>query len=98
MSIILSSDVRTGHLSGLKLHDKGGGVSQHDSVVVSGESERVHSRFLDAFYSTSPSRNREPSYHYSRMFGVPYSGAGMGLLKSKVLSIATQGYSPLRTN
>jgi hypothetical protein len=40
--------------------------------------------WFDAFYSTSPSRSREPTYHYSRMFGAPYSGAGMGLLRSKV--------------
>ena len=77
VSVILSRDVATGHLTGLTLHDRGGGIPQS-------ESGGGHHRFLDAFYSTSPSRSREPSYHYSRMFGVPYSGAGMGLLKSKV--------------
>jgi hypothetical protein len=49
------------------------------------EAERASAdRWFDAFYSTSGTRRIDPSYHYSRMFGAPYSGAGMGLLKSKV--------------
>lgn len=69
--------------------DRGVGVgrsSSGDNISGSAASSSSPSpsRWFDAFYSTSGSRRMDPSYHYSRMFGAPYSGAGMGLLKSKV--------------
>jgi hypothetical protein len=38
---------------------------------------------FQAFYTTTP-LNTNPTYQYSRDFGVPFSGAGFGMLKSKV--------------
>jgi hypothetical protein len=38
---------------------------------------------FEAFYTTTP-LNTNPTYQYSRDFGVPYSGAGFGMLKSRV--------------
>lgn len=41
---------------------------------------------FQAFYTTTPI-NSNPTYQYSRDFGVPYSGAGFGMLKSQVIKI-----------
>jgi hypothetical protein len=38
---------------------------------------------FQAFYTTTRA-NSNPTYQYSRDFGVPFSGAGFGMLKSKV--------------
>lgn len=45
-----------------------------------------HLRCFDAFYSKTAEEKSdvEPSYQYSRDFGAAFSGAGIGLLKSKV--------------
>lgn len=42
-------------------------------------------RCFQAFYTTKQVNNN-PTYQYSRDFGVPYSGAGFGMLKSQVYS------------
>lgn len=76
MSIVLQREASSG-ANEIIVRDRGMGISKKPSDT----NDHI---IFDAFYSTSPNRNREPSYHYSRTFGVPYSGAGMGLLKSKV--------------
>ena len=52
--------------------------------VGSGMNSHQLSRLFDAFYTTHKSFQDNPTYQYSRDFGVPFSGAGFGMLKSKV--------------
>lgn len=48
-----------------------------------GMEDAVLRHIFDAFYTTQR-EDKNPSYHYSRDFGVPFNGCGFGLLKSKV--------------
>jgi hypothetical protein len=71
-------------LSRVIIADRGVGVGTQASRGQTHQEPVSTEKWFDAFYSTSGTRSIDPSYHYSRMFGAPYSGAGMGLLKSQV--------------
>lgn len=60
------------------------GISITDAGI--GMTETELNNCFQAFYTTTP-LNTNPTYQYSRDFGVPYSGAGFGMLKSKVSDI-----------
>jgi hypothetical protein len=61
----------------VSITDKGLGIKEKGSNL----------KLFNAFCSSSASESRDPTYHYSRMFGASYSGAGIGLVKSKVTII-----------
>mmetsp|Transcript_12005 Transcript_12005/g.18139 ORF Transcript_12005/g.18139 Transcript_12005/m.18139 type:complete len:100 (-) Transcript_12005:123-422(-) len=63
------------------LGPKAGSLTISDKGV--GMSDQQLERCRDAFFTTTVPRE-EPNYHYSREFGTVFSGAGFGLLKSKV--------------
>ena len=58
------------------------GVMRITDAGVGMENDTLRHIF-DAFYTTQK-EDKDPSYHYSRDFGVPFNGCGFGLLKSKV--------------
>ena len=88
VSFLLNPTPGDTKLGQIVLRDSGVGFGRSQTSDQLGISNEQNP--FDAFYSTSPNRTREPSYHYSRTFGVPYSGAGIGLLKSKVSHLLWQ--------
>lgn len=82
--------------SAIDVYDQGSSNKNQQSfvLVIKDRGEGLHEELennFDAFYSTSMFRTNqnknnqnEPTWHYSRDFGAPFSGAGFGLLKSKV--------------
>jgi len=66
------------------LGPKAGSLTISDKGV--GMSDQQLERCRDAFFTTTVPRE-EPNYHYSREFGTVFSGAGFGLLKSKVFML-----------